>query len=70
MYIIIKLVKIINIAKDRNKKKKEKVRLNLINCKKSCDNACDKRLKDENKDLCVLKCDLACTNNALNQFIN
>lgn len=54
----------------RIQNKKNKIKDNLINCKKSCSETCKRVIslgkKDESYDLCSLKCHLACSNNSLN----
>jgi hypothetical protein len=66
----VNIAKLLKMAKESKRKKKEKIKNDLNNCKSGCDNTCNRRIKDENPEVCVLKCQLACTNNALNQFIN
>lgn len=47
-----------------------KIKENLINCKRNCDAICKRVIslgkKSESNDLCIAKCELACSNNALN----
>jgi hypothetical protein len=54
--------------------KKKKTKENLENCKKKCIDTCKRfisfSLKNESFDLCKVKCQLACTENALNILIN
>ncbi len=57
------------MAKDSKKKKIDKIKSNLNNCKTNCDNSCKKRIRDENPEICVLRCQLACTTNSLNQLM-
>jgi hypothetical protein len=60
-----------NIIEDKENLKK-KVRLDLAHCQGNCNNTC-KRVaqfkKDETEQLCKLKCQIACSNNALNTLL-
>ena len=53
--------------------KKMKIKENLINCKRNCNDTCKRvislRTKEEKFELCLFKCELACSNNALNLLL-
>ena len=50
-----------------------KIKENLINCKRNCQTTCDRVIplgkKDESLPFCYAKCELACSNNALNLLL-
>lgn len=48
--------------------KKMQIKENMMNCKKKCPETCKRVIalgKNESLELCNLKCELACSNNAL-----
>jgi hypothetical protein len=43
----------------------------LSGCKKNCGSVCERasKLKQENPEVCVLRCHLACSNNVINKLL-
>jgi hypothetical protein len=65
--------KFLNQMKLSIESKNKKIKENLGNCKKKCSDTCKRftkfSLKNESFDLCKVKCELACTENAFNILI-
>jgi hypothetical protein len=67
------LAKAIDYLINKKKKKEEEItKKNLENCNENCNKICSRaeEIKGEGKEICSLKCQLACSNNALNNLFS